>query len=163
MEELGGNYYENLSEKEVFERIKEELKPIQESLSEKKITIDEVKTELKRIGERIQETKLEKKDKKEIWKAIESLLISEKNIDENTLNEKVEDIIKIIKTLTKKDLAKLKKNIQQDSQRSVERPIEVQQWIDIASNNLEMTIHEASHDQNPIARKIGERMENLMA
>ena len=33
----------------------------------------------------------------------------------------------------------------------------------IASNNLETTIHEASQDRNLIARKIGERMERLMA
>jgi hypothetical protein len=33
----------------------------------------------------------------------------------------------------------------------------------MASNNLETTIHEASQDRNPIARKIGERMERLMA
>ncbi|MBQ2599917.1 hypothetical protein II582_00640 [bacterium] len=45
---------ENLSEKEIFEKIKEDLSPIQENLSEKKITVDEAKSELKKINEWLQ-------------------------------------------------------------------------------------------------------------
>ena len=55
---------ENLSESEVFKKIKEDLNPIQENLSEKKITVNEAKSELKKINEWIQWTKLENKDKK---------------------------------------------------------------------------------------------------
>ena len=53
--------YEGLSENEIFEKVKEEITPIQENLSEKKITVDEAKADLKKINERIQSSKLEQK------------------------------------------------------------------------------------------------------
>jgi hypothetical protein len=40
-----------LAENQIFEKIKEDLNPIQENLSEKKITVDEAKSELKKINE----------------------------------------------------------------------------------------------------------------
>ena len=161
--EKSQNYVE-LTESQIFEKIKEELSPIQENLSEKKITINEAKSELKKINEWLQWTKLETKDKKELWKAFEKLIKLEKNIDETTLKDEVNEIVNLLETLTKKDLANLKQWIQQNKQiRSPERSVDVQQWIDIASNDLETTIHEAFQDKNPIARKIWERMQNLMS
>ncbi len=154
---------EGLVESQIFKKIKEELTPIQENLAEKKITIDDAKTELKKINEWIQWTKLEQKDKREIWKVFEKLAKLEQNVDENVLRDEVDEVIKLLENLTRKDLASLKQTIQQTNfQWNFERPIAVQQWIDMASNNLETTIHEASQDRNPIARKIGERMERLM-
>ena len=44
------------SEKQIFEKIKEDLSPIQENLSEKKITVDEARSELKKINEWLQWT-----------------------------------------------------------------------------------------------------------
>ena len=127
-----------LTESQIFEKIKEDLTPIQRNLEEQNITIDEAKSELKKINEWIQWTKLEKRDKKEIWKAFEKLIKLEKNIDENTLKNEVSEIIKLLETLTKKDLANLKQWIHQNKQwRNPERSPEVQEWIDIASNNLE--------------------------
>ena len=155
---------EGLVESQIFKKIKEELTPIQENLAEKKITIDDAKAELKKINEWIQWTKLEQKDKREIWKVFEKLIKLEQNVDENTLKDEVDEVIKLLENLTRKDLASLKQTIQQTNfQWNFERPVAVQQWIDIASNNLETTIHEASQDRNLIARKIGERMERLMA
>ena len=155
---------EGLVESQIFKKIKEELTPIQENLAEKKITIDDAKTELKKINEWIQWTKLEQKDKREIWKVFEKLAKLEQNVDENALKDEVDEVIKLLENLTRKDLASLKQTIQQTNfQWNFERPIAVQQWIDMASNNLETTIHEASQDRNLIARKIGERMERLMA
>ena len=155
---------EGLVESQIFKKIKEELTPIQENLAEKKITIDDAKTELKKINEWIQWTKLEQKDKREIWKVFEKLAKLEQNVDENALRDEVDEVIKLLENLTRKDLASLKQTIQQTNfQWNFERPIAVQQWIDMASNNLETTIHEASQDRNLIARKIGERMERLMA
>ena len=155
---------EGLVESQIFKKIKEELTPIQENLAEKKITIDDAKTELKKINEWIQWTKLEQKDKREIWKVFEKLAKLEQNVDENALKDEVDEVIKLLENLTRKDLASLKQTIQQTNfQWNFERPVAVQQWIDIASNNLETTIHEASQDRNLIARKIGERMERLMA
>ena len=155
---------EGLVESQIFKKIKEELTPIQENLAEKKITIDDAKTELKKINEWIQWTKLEQKDKREIWKVFEKLAKLEQNVDENALKDEVDEVIKLLENLTRKDLASLKQTIQQTNfQWNFERPVAVQQWIDVASNNLETTIHEASQDRNLIARKIGERMERLMA
>ena len=155
---------EGLVESQIFKKIKEELTPIQENLAEKKITIDDAKTELKKINEWIQWTKLEQKDKREIWKVFEKLAKLEQNVDENALRDEVDEVIKLLENLTRKDLASLKQTIQQTNfQWNFERPVAVQQWIDMASNNLETTIHEASQDRNLIARKIGERMERLMA
>ena len=159
------NYVE-LTESQIFEKIKEDLNPIQENLAEKKITINEAKSELKKINEWLQWTKLETKDKKELWKAFENLIKLEKNIDENSLKDEVKEIINLLETLTKKDLANLNREIQQNNkQRRIpsERKPGVQEWIDESSDNLDLTIHNAAEDKNSIARKIGERMEYLMS
>lgn len=151
-----------LTEGQIFEKIKKDLNPIQENLAEKRITVNEAKSELKKINDRLQWTNIEQK--KEIWKAFEKLTNLEKNIDENTLKNEVNEIIKLLEILTKKDLANLKQWIKQNKQRrNPERPTKVQEWIDNSSDDLASTIHEASQDKNPIARKIGERMEKLMA
>ena len=156
--EKSQNYVE-LTESQIFEKIKKDLSPIQENLTEKKITINEAKSELKKINEWLQWTKLENKDKKEIWKAFEKLIKLEKNIDENTLKNEVDEIVKLVEKLTKKDLANLKRGIQQNKQRrNPERPAEVQEWIDEASNNLRKLSEQ--EDINPVADwariKIGE-------
>ena len=164
--------YEELSKIQIFEKIKEDLNPIQESLSEKKITVEEAKYELKKINEWLQLTKLENKDKKEIWKAFEKLMKLEKDIDENSLKSEVERIKNLLEILTRKDLKKLGDSIQkkhipwqieQKSQKEIQHLTDADKWRKESSNNLELTIHEASQDTNPWARKIGERMENLMA
>ena len=112
----------------------------------------------------MQWTKLETKDKKELWKAFENLIKLEKNIDENSLKDEVNEIINLLETLTRKDLANLKRGIQKNKQwRNPERPTEVQEWIDESSENLDLTIHNAAEDKNPIARKIGERIKYLMS
>lgn len=155
---------EDLVKGQIFEKIKEKLNPIQENLAEKKITIDETRAELKRINEWIQWTKLEQEDKKEIWKVFEMLAKLEQNVDENTLKDEVDEVIKLLEILTRKDLASLKQAVQQTNfQWNFERPVVVQQWIDMASNDLVLTIRNASQDKNPIARKIWEWMEYLMS
>lgn len=150
------------TECQIFEKIKEDLSPIQENLAEKKITVDEAKSELKKINDWLQWVNIEQQDKKEIWKAFEKLTKLERNIDEKTLKEEVNEIIKILETLTKKDLANLKQNVQKTKNISThERPIEVQQWIQKSSNNLDITIDKASEDKNPFARLIGKIMKWL--
>lgn len=156
--EKSQNYVE-LTESQIFEKIKEDLNPIQEDLAEKKITVEKAKSELKKINEWLQWTKLEQKDKKEIWKAFEKLIKLEKNIDENTLKDEVDEIINLLEQLTKKDLANLKRWIQQNKQRwNPERSKEVQEWIDEASDNLRKISEQ--EDINLVAdwarRKIGE-------
>ena len=152
--------YEELSESQIFEKAKEELSPIQENLIEKKITITEAKTELKKINEWIQWTKLEKKDKKEIWKAFEKLMKLEKNIDETTLKNEVDEIINLLRIVTKRDLASLKKNIKSNKNLENRSP-EVQDWIKESSKNLDLTINDALEDGNFIARQIGRAMKWL--
>ena len=162
IENKNSKNYVELSESQIFEKIKEDLNPIQENLAEKKITVDEAKSELKKINEWLQWTKLESKDKKEIWKAFEKLSKLERNIDENSLKNEVEEITKLLDKLIQKDLANLKQNIiQKHTPWQTERKPEVQQWIDVASNNLESTIHEASQDKNPIANRVWKAMERL--
>jgi hypothetical protein len=51
--EKSQNYVE-LTESQIFEKIKNDLNPIQENLAEKKITINEAKSELKKINEWLQ-------------------------------------------------------------------------------------------------------------
>ncbi len=154
----------DLSESQVFEKAREQLNPIQENLIEKKITIDEARSELKKINEWIQWTKLENKDKKEIWKVFEKLTKLEEDVDKNALKDEVAEVMKLLEKLTQKDLANLKQGIKQSKwQWNSERPVEIQQWIQESSDNLASTIHDASQDKNPIARKVGERMEKLMS
>ena len=147
--EKSQNYVE-LTEGQIFEKIKKDLTPIQENLAEKKITINEAKSEPKKINEWLKWTKLENKDKKEIWKAFEKLIKLEKNIDENTLKNEVDEIVKLVEKLTQKDLANLKERIQQSKQRrNPPRLPEVQEWIDEASNNLRNLSEQ--EDINPVA------------
>ena len=151
--EKSQNYVE-LTESQIFEKIKKDLNPIQENLSEKKITVDEAKSELKKINEWLQWTKLEKKDKKEIWKAFEKLIKLEKNIDENTLKNEVNEIVKLVEKLTKKDLANLKRGIQQNKQRrNPERPAKVQEWIDESGEKIPKLIADAKNDENRFVRE----------
>ena len=148
--EKSQNYVE-LTESQIFEKIKEDLNPIQENLAEKKMTINEAKAELKKINEWLQWTKLENKDKKEIWKAFEKLTKLEENIDEIALKNEVEQIVKLVERLTQKDLADLKRWIQQNKQRwNPERSAEVQEWINLASNNLKNL---PDDDENWIANR----------
>ena len=128
-----------LTEKQIFEKIKEDLNPIQENLVEKKITIDEARSELKKIIERIQQTKLEQEKKKEIWNTFDDLINNlEENFEKNNLKTEFNEVVGLLENLIQKDLATLKWNVQQNKQWwNPERPIDVQQWIDIASNNLE--------------------------
>ena len=159
------------TEKQIFEKRKEDSNPIHEKSLTEKITIDEAKSELKKIKEWIQWTK-EKKDKKKIWKAFEKLINLEKNIDENSLKNEVNEIINLLETLTKKNLANLEKNIkwkhilwqsEQGYKNETQYLAKADEWRKESSNNLEKTVHEAAQDQHPWAKKIGERMEKLMA
>ena len=160
LEHIQSKKHEELSENQIFEKIKKDLSPIQENLSEKKITVDEAKGELKKINEWLQWTNLEQKNKKEIWKAFEKLIKLEQNIDENTLKNEVNEIINLLKVLTKSDLAHLQNSIIKNN--SIEnRPPEVQEWIKQSSDNLDLTINDAEQDSNPIAKRIGKAMKWL--
>ena len=66
------NYVE-LAERQVFDKVKKDIIPIQESLAEKKITIDKAKTELKKINEWLQWSNITQKDKKNLWDAFNKL------------------------------------------------------------------------------------------
>lgn len=164
--------YEKMLENEALDKSKEELTTIQENLSEKKITVEqaraELKNEYKKIDEWIKWTNLEKKDKKEIWKAFEHLTKLERDIDETALKNEVNEIINLLETLTIKDFTSLKDNIQKNTHQIHEhanngRPADVEKWIKESSNNLTSTIDDASQDSNVIARTIGSRMKKLMS
>ncbi len=162
-DKISQNYVE-LTENEIFEKIKEDLNPIQENLAEKKITVDEAKSELIKINERIKWANLEYQNKEKIWKAFDKLTKLEKNIDENTLKDEVIEIIKLLNDLTKKDLAKLKQSIKWNKyELNHESLIEAQAWRKESSKNLVTTIDDASQDSNIIARTVGSRMKKLIS
>jgi len=145
------NYVE-LTESQIFEKIKNDLNPIQENLSEKRMTIEDAKDELKKINERIQWTKLEQEKKKEIWNTFDNLINNlEENFEKNNLKTEFNEIVSLLERLIQKDLANLKLGIQQNKQRrNPERPTEVQEWINLASNNLESL---PDNDTNWIANR----------
>ena len=158
--------HKNLSENEIFNKIKNELSSIQNKLSEKseeKMTINEAKDELKKINEWLQWSKLETKDKKEIWKAFEKLINLEKNIDENTLKNEVNEVVQLLETRTKWDLANLKHTViwSKKFNEIQNRSPEVQKWIKESSLALNSTINDASQDSNPIANRAGKMMKRL--
>jgi len=150
-----------LLESQILEKFREDLNPIQENLAEKKITVEEAKLEIRKIGEWLKWMNLENNEKKEIWKAFEKLLKLEENVDINTLKDEVDEIISLLENITKVDLANLKNQVKGRWMKS--RPIEVQEWIEESSYNLESTVSDASEDENLIARKIGSWMKKLMS
>ena len=153
---------EDLIKNQIFEKIKNELTPIQEDLAEKKITVEEAKTELKKINEWIQWANLEQKDKKEIWKVFENFAKLEQKVDENVLKDEVDGIIKLLERLIQEDLVALKQIVQWTNfQWNLKRPIEVQQWIQDSLKNLDLTISNASEDKNMIACWVGKAMKRL--
>lgn len=159
------NYVE-LAERQVFEKARKDIEPIKQSLIEKTITIDEAKAELKKINDWIQWSKIEQWDKYWINQAFEKLIDLEKNIDENSLRNEVDWIIKLLESFTKRELKTLQQSIKlgtqhTPNQRERQRPDNVQKWIDESSNNLVKTANEASQDKNIIARKIWERLKIL--
>lgn len=155
---------ENLSEKKIFEKIKEDLRAIQENLTKKEITVDEAKRELITINEWIKRTNLEHQNKEKFWKAFDELIKLEKNIDENTLKDEVIEIIKLLNNLTKKDLAKLKQSIKWGKyEPNLESSFEAKIWRKESSKNLVTTINDASQDSNIIARTVGSRMKKLIS
>ena len=153
--------HEKLVGSEIFEKIKEDLNPIQENLAEKKITVDEAKSELKKIDEWLKWANLEQKEGKDIWKAFEKLIKLEEDVDINTLKDEVDGVINLLENITKGDLANLKNEVRAKWMKG--RPIEVQEWIEESSNDFESTVSNASEDKNPIARKIGKWMKKLMS
>ena len=67
------NNHEELSQSEIFEKIKQEIAPLQESLSKKSITVQEVKKQLERINEWIKWTNLEKEKQQKLWSVFNKL------------------------------------------------------------------------------------------
>lgn len=154
---------EGLTEGYLLEELKKSLTSIQKDLAERN-TVDEAKNELKRINGLFKQVKLEQRDNQGIWKISEMLTGLEGTVDKNVLKDEVNEVVKFLERLTQKDLASLKKTLQQTNfEVASGRSIEARIWIDVASNNLNKVIGEASQDKNPIARKMGEWMENLMA
>ncbi len=153
------NYVE-LTEQQILEQAKDEIAPIQENLAKQQITIDEAKKELQKINERLQTSNLDNNEKNEIWKTFDKLNNLEKDIEEQTLNEEVENIKNLLEILTNKELNNLKSTIK--NYKINERPIEVQKWINQSSQHFAETINEASQDKNWIARTIWKWMQKLM-
>ena len=156
---LNPKNYVELAEWQFFEKVQKDLKTIYENLNDKKTTIIEAKNELNKVNEWLQKSNIEKKDKVEIWKAFEKLSNLEKNIDEYSLQKEVNEVVKLLETFTNRELTKLKYNIRQNPA----RPFEVLKWLEKSKKNLATTVENATKDNNPIARWIGELMKRLIA
>ena len=143
--------------------IEAELNAIHNKLKSDEITIENAKLELKKINEWLQKKNIDQWYKEKISSAFDKLANNlEKNIknmDEEKSKSEIKEIANLVHLSTNKQLARLKRSIQPTS----ERPIDVQQWIDESSKGLLATIHNAAKDQNPVAKKVWERMERLMS
>ena len=79
-------------------------------------------------------------------------------MEEKTLNDEVENIKKLLEELTKKELNKLKHDVNFSSFNLIPsldtRPLEVQNNINNSAKRMESTIKLAKKDKNKIASKI---------
>ena len=157
------NKPKNFVELTEAQKIEAELNTIHDKLKSDEITIEKAKAELKKINEWLQKKDIDQWYKEKISAAFEKLTKNlEQNIkhlDEKKSIDEIEEIGNLVHQSTKQ-LARLKRHIQQPTP---ERPTDVQQWIDESSKNLLSTVHDASQDKNPIAKKVWERMEKLMS
>ncbi len=146
------------------QKIEAELNAIHDKLKSDEITIEKAKAELKKINEWLQKKDIDQWYKEKISAAFDKLANNLeqniKNLDEKKSKDEIEKIANLVHQSTNKQLARLKRSIQQPTP---ERPIDVQEWIDESSKNLLATVHAASQDQHPIAKKVWERMERLMS
>ena len=146
--------YLKLTEKQILKKITEELNPIKEDLTEKRMTIEDAKDELKKINEWIQWTKLEHEKKKEIWNTFDSLINNlEENFEKNNLETEFNEVVKLVETITKKSLANLENSIKTSKLHWVEnRPHEVQKWIYESGEKIPKLIAAAKKDKNKFVR-----------
>lgn len=146
------------------QKIEKELNTIHDKLKDDKITIEKAKAELKKINEWLQKKDIDEWYKEQISAAFDKLSNNLeqniKNIDEEKSKSEIKEIGNLVHQSTNKQLARLKRSIQQPS---LERPSDVQEWINKSSKNLLATVHDATKDKNPIAKKIWERMEKLIS
>lgn len=117
---------------------------------------DALKKELKNLKDQVEKENNSKETPKGTTEKIEL-----RPAEKQTSNDLENFLDNAYKTESKKSTQHQPNNDQQ--WRNPERPPEVWDWINESSNNFTSTINEASKDKNPIARKIGERMEYLMS
>ena len=149
------NNYKELSKSEIFKKINEEIIPIQENLSEKKITIENAINKIRKIREEVEgldSSKLEEKEKNEIWKLFDKL---EEKIEENNLQNENNEIINSLEVLTQKHLANLKSSIKLEKNKWIKnRPLDVQKSINKRSNKFINDFkYAAETEKNRIANK----------
>lgn len=150
------------------QKIESELNAIHTKLTEGKLTIENAKAELKKINDWLQKKDIDQWYKEQISNAFDKLSNNlEKNIQkidqENAQKAniaEIKEIAKLVQQSTNKQLNQLKQSVQRPTP---ERPKDVQKWIKESSENLIATVHNAKNDTNVVARKIWERMENLMS
>ena len=161
------NYVE-LAERQVFQKIEEDLNLIQQNLfekSEKNITIKQAKDELKKINERLQGNhNVEKINKEMFSNAINN--ISEKNIDRAELKTAIERIIKDAKEIinsSKNEQTKLKQSIIQTKYQIPEFDPDAQKWRAKAIKDFEENVENMQNDKNHFAASVGRLIKKLMA
>ena len=161
------NYVE-LAERQVFQKIEEELNLIQQNLfekSEKNMTIRQAKNELKKINERLQNSRnVERVNKEKFSNAIDN--ISGKNIDKIWLKTAIEDIIKDAQEIINSSEIEQENLIQSIIQTNYKIPKfnpNAQEWRLQAKEHFEKNVKDMQKDKNRLAAKIGWLIEKLIS
>lgn len=115
---------------------------------------DALKKELKNLKDQVEKENNSKETPKGTTEKIEL-----RPAEKQTSNDLENFLDNAYKTESKKSTQHQPNNDQQ--WRNPERPAEVQEWIDEASDNLDLTIEEAIDDKNIIARGAGYMMAHL--
>lgn len=161
------NYVE-LAERQVFQKIEEDLNIIQQNLfekSEKNITIKQAKDELKKINEWLQNSRnVWKVNKEKFSNAIGN--ISEKNIDRAELKTAIEEIIKDAKEIinsSKNEQTKLKRSIIWERYQIPEFNPDAKEWRIQSIKDFEESVENMQEDRNSFAAGIGRLIKKLMS
>ena len=140
------NYVELPEQQQIFNdlsKLETELSTKQ-TLTQRKETLNQVKSKLREMTERIQRSNLEKKDKEKVFVKLNTFQENiDQNIDQESLNNQFKDILSSLNKIIQTELKTLKSSIFWFNSKT-QRPAEVQEWINEASNNLDLTIDKAA-------------------
>ena len=149
--------YEELTE---AQKIESEIDAIHKELIEGGMTIKNAKTELEKIKHWLQQKEnIDPWYKEQISSAFDKLTNNlEKNIKDLDAEKSREEfetekngILEIVHNSTNKQLARLRQSVQHPT---LERPKDVQEWIEKAAENLNQTIADARNDGSRIVKHV---------
>ena len=152
--------FDKVENKEDFERIIQELQTIQDSLIDKKISIDKVKQELQNAQEQIRKFNIDKKDKANIDENFEKLYNNnEEKLEIDQLNVIFESIINLLRKHISAELTTLKWSI--DPLEG--RPSDVKKWIRESDKSFrEYFANAAKNESSTLGRRAAEKINDIL-